>query len=182
MNTIDFREGFKKDGFSGDVLPRIEMTPNKVQSFELRKHLSTIYGKYAKKEKINQWCDEMENIEQFFHMNVKFVAAALLIIYRNLTDIEYPTEPEQLAEVSPILKDVVFSNPNIMEEYLSNMIDQNRRNEKSSVDFLSKKVLFTYIYKILTTRLYSSGKSIERDFEEYEPAPSEVSYPVFYNT
>jgi hypothetical protein len=169
MSFLVFQQGFQKSGqgtYSNyEESQKNEMTPLQVQGISLRSELDNRYGTVINKEKRIKWANEMMQIEAFRYMNVKFVAAALVIIDQELEYISITEMPE-------VLKTVVFPNKQVIDKYIDNLVDKSRRKDKDFTETLVKKVLFSYIWKI-----YHSREDETEAISEYQDAPVEIKIP-----
>lgn len=169
MSFLVFQQGFQKPGqatySSYEESHKNEMTPLQVQAISLRSELDNRYGSIISKEKRIKWSNEMMQIESFRYMNVKFVAAALVIIDQELEYINITEMPETL-------KTIVFPNKQVIDKYIDNLVDKSRRKDKDFTETLVKKVLFSYIWKI-----YHSREDGTAGINEYEDAQVEIKIP-----
>jgi len=165
-----FDVGFQKAGqsnYSAFNLPsKNELTPTQIHSFALKTYMENTYGSMVKSPIIRQWAEEMTQIEFFRYMSIPFTAVSLIILDQYLVDLD-------IADLAKVLKTVIFNDDKIMAPFLENLIEKSRRKEKEYVEFLAKKILFNYIYKIFVSR--SSAKaSYDREYVDRE---DEVNLP-----
>jgi len=169
MSFLVFQQGFQKPGAgtssSYDETQKNEMTPLQVQSISLRSELDNRYGSVVPKEKRIKWANEMMQIDAFRYMNVKFVAAALVIIDQELEYIN-------ITEMPGALKTIIFPNKQVIDKYIDNLVDKSRRKDKDFTETLVKKVLFGYIWKI-----YHSREDPIEGSNEYEDTSVEIKIP-----
>ena len=117
---------------------------------------------------------EMEQIETFRYMNVEYVAASLIIIDQYLKEVE-------LENIPGYLKDYIFNDNEIMENFLPNLIIKENL-EKPSRIILCKKILFSYMFKILNFRSNLEHRKETFDLKEardgdiYSPSINSPNY------
>ena len=180
MSELVFEEGFRKAGMGGmygdsEEFNRMEMTPNQIQGYNLKNILERNYLNFVQnKDKRMEFVREMEQIETFRYMNVEYVAASLIIIDQYLREIE-------LENIPSYLKNYIFNDKEIMENFFPNLIIKENL-EKISKIVLCKKILFSYMFKILNFRSNPENKretfdlKEEREGEIYSP---NVGSPVY---
>jgi len=180
MSELVFEEGFRKSGTGGmygdgEEFNRMEMTPNQIQGYNLKNAMERNYLNFVQnKDKRMEFVREMEQIETFRYMNVEYVAASLIIIDQYLKEVE-------LENIPGYLKDYIFNDNEIMENFLPNLIIKENL-EKTSKIVLCKKILFSYMFKILNFRSNPENKKEtfdlkeERDGEIYSPSVSSPTY------
>jgi hypothetical protein len=179
MTELVFEEGFRKAGVGGRYgegaeFNRGEMTPNQVQAYNLQNVFERNYLDYVQsKDKRREFMNEMEQIDSFRYMNVEYVAVALIIIDQYLREIE----PENIAE---FLKIYIFNDDDIMNVFLPNLIIKENLEKPSRIS-LCKKILFSYIFKIIMNRVNPGNNKQTFDNKEerkdiYSPS---VSSPTF---
>jgi hypothetical protein len=180
MSELVFEEGFRKAGQGGmygdgEEFNRMEMTPNQIQGYNLKNAFERNYLNFVQnKDKRIQFVREMEQIETFRYMNVEYVAASLIIIDQYLKEVELQNIPEYL-------KNYIFNDNEIMGNFLPNLIIKENL-EKPSRIVLCKKILFSYMFKILNFRSNPGNKKEtfdlkeEREGELYSPSISSPTY------
>lgn len=180
MSELVFEEGFRKGGVGGrygdgEEFNRMEMTPNQIQGYNLKNAMERNYLNFVQnKDKRMEFVREMEQIDTFRYMNVEYVAASLIIIDQYLREVE-------LENIPGYLKNYIFNDDEIMENFLPNLIIKENL-EKISKIVLCKKILFSYIFKILIFRSNPENKKEtfdlkeERDGEIYSPSVSSPTY------
>ena len=179
MTELVFEEGFRKAGVGGRYgdgteFNRAEMTPNQVQAYILQSVFERNYLDYVQsKEKRREFMNEMEQIESFRYMNVEYVAVALIIIDQYLRDVE----PE---DIPSSLKDYIFNDNDIMNNFLPNLIIKENLEKPSRIS-LCKKILFSYIFKIISNRVNPGNNRETFDNKEerkdiYSPSVSSPTY------
>jgi hypothetical protein len=174
MSNFVFEEGFRKGGAGGkygfgDEFNRMEMTPNQIQGFALQNAMERNYYSFIdNKEKRKTLVKEMEELESFRFMNVNFVAASLVIIDQFLEGVELSEFPQRL-------KNFIFNDKEIMDNFLPNLLDKDRLEKPSKIS-LAKKILFSYIFKILSYRSNPEANR-EKEFDELVEREPEIFQP-----
>jgi hypothetical protein len=178
MSELVFEEGFRKDGGrygDGEEFNRMEMTPNQIQGYHLKNAFERNYLNFIQnKDKRMQFVREMEQIETFRYMNVEYVAASLIIIDQYLKEVE-------LENIPGYLKNYIFNDNEIMENFLPNLIIKENL-EKPSRIILCKKILFSYMFKILNFRSNLEHRKEtfdlkeDRDGDIYSPSINSPNY------
>ena len=179
MSELVFEEGFRKAGTGGmygdgEEFNRMEMTPNQIQGYNLKNVMERNYLNFVQnKDKRMEFVREMEQLETFRYMNVEYVAVSLILIDQYLKEVE-------LENIPSYLKNYIFNDNEIMENFLPNLIIKENL-EKPSRIVLCKKILFSYIFKILSFRSNPEHKRETFDLKEerediYSP---NVSSPMY---
>lgn len=180
MSELVFEEGFRKAGEGGkygdgEEFNRMEMTPNQIQGYNLKNAMERNYLNFIQnKDKRVELVREMEQIETFRYMNVEYVAASLILIDQYLKEVE-------LENIPSYLKNYIFNDDEIMENFVPNLIIKENLEKPSKIS-LCKKILFSYIFKILNFRSNPENRKEtfdlkeEREGELYSPSVSSPNY------
>lgn len=172
--NLNFQQGFEKGGqsmySSYETVNRNELSPLQMQGIALKSYISNVYGNFVSSPGIiNKWVDMMIKIEGFRYMNHRFTGASLILIDQYLKYVKQ----EDFVDVLR----TIFRDDEIMKPFLENLIE--RGHQREGIVYLTKKILFNYIFKIYFFKFSSSGSLTESSVEDsrLEEDSSDINFP-----